>query len=38
MSRRRFSATLIAGCDWLSLMAVRETLRSDSSVQSTRSR
>ena len=37
-ARSRFSATLIAGCDWLSRIAVRDTLRSVSSVHSTRSR
>jgi hypothetical protein len=37
-ARRRFSATLIAGCDWFRRIAVRETLRSVSSVHSTRNR
>ena len=38
MARSRFSATLIAGCDWFSLIAVRDTLRSVSNVHSTRRR
>jgi len=38
ISRRRLSAVLIAGCDWFSRIAVRDTLRSVTSVTSTRSR
>jgi len=38
MTRRRFRAALTAGCDWLSLIAVRDTLRSATSAHSTRMR
>jgi len=37
-SRKRFSALLIAGCDWFRRIAVRETLRSVTSVTSTRNK
>ncbi len=38
ISRRRLRAMLTVGCDWFSRMAVRETLRSLTSITSTRSR
>ena len=38
MSRRRLSAALMAGCDWLSLTAARVTLRSISKVCKTRNK
>jgi hypothetical protein len=37
-TRSRFSAALIAGWVWSSCRAVRDTLRSSTSAQSTRSR
>ena len=37
-SRKRFSAVLMAGCDWFRRIAVRDTLRSVTRVTSTRSR